>query len=328
MHSIKADNVNEALYAGAMLFQHRGAVEVRSRGMLTLEWPEPVATSYRYPMERVLFHPLRDANPFFHFFEGLWMLAGRNDVAFLKHFNKAIKQFSDDGVTHHGAYGYRLRKLQGFDQIQRCVDMLKTEPETRRAVLQMWDAKVDLAANSKDIPCNDLIFLKVRNGSLNMTVCCRSNDMVWGAYGANAVHFSMIQEYIAGKIGVEVGEYTQVSDSFHVYLEGGPSEAWNKIKNCKDLITGDLYGTDQVSAFPMMSGDVDWDRDLHKMFDLFDSSDFTQAGFVEHYCSPFFKAVVAPMFHAWNTRLPEDVKKISASDWRVAVEQWISRRKK
>lgn len=329
MLSIHADNVNEALYEGAMLFKNgTAAMEVRSRGLLTLEWPGPVATTYKYPNERVLFHAERDANPFFHFFEGLWMLAGRNDVEFLKFFNKAIKQFSDDGITHHGAYGYRLRKQQGFDQIQRCIDLLKTENETRRAVLQMWDAKLDLAANSKDIPCNDLIFLKIRNNQLNMTVCCRSNDMVWGAYGANAVHFSMIQEYIADKVGVELGSYTQMSDSFHVYLEGMAGEAWNRIKDAGDLLAGDMYGQDRVKPFPMFANDPDWDRDLYHFFDLFDHWDSARCAVIEEFCSPFFRAVVAPMMQAWQTRRLSDVLKIAATDWRLAAEMWIQRRMK
>ena len=32
------------------------------------------------PTKELLFDPDRDANPFFHFMEGLWMLAGFNDL--------------------------------------------------------------------------------------------------------------------------------------------------------------------------------------------------------------------------------------------------------
>jgi hypothetical protein len=41
----------------------------------------PVVTCYSAPTQRVLFSPMRDANPFFHLMEALWMLAGRDDVA-------------------------------------------------------------------------------------------------------------------------------------------------------------------------------------------------------------------------------------------------------
>jgi hypothetical protein len=48
---------------------------------------------------------------------------------------------------------------------------------------------------------------------------CRSNDIIWGCYGANAVHMSMLHEYLAGHIGVPVGVYTQISFDWHTYLE-------------------------------------------------------------------------------------------------------------
>ena len=81
----------------------------------------------------------------------------------------------------------------------------------------IWNPALDLGAQTKDMPCNDLIMLKVRNGALNVTVCNRSNDAIWGCYGANAVQFSMLTMYIAARLGVKVGVYMQVSDSFHVY---------------------------------------------------------------------------------------------------------------
>ena len=47
-----------------------------SRNGPVLEFPEPVLICYNRPVERVLFYPSRDANPFFHLMEGLWMLVG------------------------------------------------------------------------------------------------------------------------------------------------------------------------------------------------------------------------------------------------------------
>src|SRR5258708_35739439 len=60
---------------------------------------EPVLISYTHPKERVLFNPVRDANPFFHLYESLWMLAGRNDLKSLAYYCSRMKEFSDDGKT-------------------------------------------------------------------------------------------------------------------------------------------------------------------------------------------------------------------------------------
>jgi hypothetical protein len=64
---------------------------------------EPVMLHYERPTERVLFNKARDANPFFHLYEALWMLAGRNDVAPLAYYVKDMARFSDDGKTFNGA---------------------------------------------------------------------------------------------------------------------------------------------------------------------------------------------------------------------------------
>ena len=50
--------------------------------------------------------------------------------------------------------------------------MLKHNPYERRAVLQMWDPKDDLARacnqeiERKDVPCNTNIYFKIRDGKL------------------------------------------------------------------------------------------------------------------------------------------------------------------
>ena len=63
----------------------------------------------------------------------------------------------------------------------------------------MWDAKQDLSHRneSKDLPCNTHVYFSIREGFLDMTVCNRSNDLIWGCCGANAVHMSFLQEYVA-----------------------------------------------------------------------------------------------------------------------------------
>ena len=90
----------------------------------------------------------------------------------------------------------------------------------------MWNPWGDLDSSSIDIPCNTNIYFKIREGELQMTVCNRSNDMIWGAYGANAVHMAVLQEYVAAQLDVPMGKYYQISDSFHVY----ENEQWEKIR--------------------------------------------------------------------------------------------------
>ena len=107
---ITTNDVNDALCHGITYLLREG-VEEPSRNGPVLVAPGPVITEYTTPRSRVLYSPTRDANPFFHFMESLWILAGSNDVAFVEYFAKNMRAYSDDGVTSWGAYGWRWRSF-------------------------------------------------------------------------------------------------------------------------------------------------------------------------------------------------------------------------
>src|SRR6266699_4467253 len=226
MKIISARNVHEAFPLGLRLLRSPEMFRRESRNGPVIVAPYPVTTVYERPIERVLFWPLRDCNPFFHIYEALWMLAGRNDVAGPSRYAKNMANYSDDSETFHGAYGYRWRHhpdfsvTGAFDQLSPIANTLKQNPDDRRSVLQMWNAYQDLGKLGKDLPCNlTATFQRDAEGKLDLTVFCRSNDIIWGAYGANAVHFSMLLEYMALWIGCPIGNYYQVSVNWHAYTE-------------------------------------------------------------------------------------------------------------
>lgn len=224
MFQITAYSPDDALRQGLALLGICGQRE-DSRNGPVLVAPQPVATTYPAPRNRVSLSPLRDANPFFHLFEALWMLAGRNDLEFLQKFVARFSEFSDDGATLNGAYGYRWRYHFGNDQLYNAISELKANPNSRRVVIAMWDGAKDLTAGmngpnqSRDVPCNTHVYVRVNGPVLDLMVMCRSNDIVWGAYGANVVHFTMLQEYLACALGKAVGTFTQVSWNYHAYIE-------------------------------------------------------------------------------------------------------------
>lgn len=253
MHVIVVRNVNHALPLGFDYLLNNGARE-ESRVGPVLVAPGPVTTVYVRPTERVLFSAVRDANPFFHLAESIWMLLGRADAGFLDHFVRDFgSRFAEEDGLIHGAYGRRWRNhfmdiaaaeasnlevgqmYPAMDQVAMIISELRDNPGSRQAVLAMWDPEVDLGAVVRDKPCNTHVYFRVRgergnidhgNGNvgdfdnrvLDMTVCCRSNDIIMGAYGANAVHFSLLQEYVASMVGVGVGTYRQVSNNYHMYV--------------------------------------------------------------------------------------------------------------
>lgn len=317
MHLISARNVNSALESAAWWLHVAGTRE-QSRNGEVIVAPGPVMTIYREPQERVLFHVARDANPFFHLMEALWMLAGRDDLAWPLQFNSRFSEFSDDGKTIHGAYGRRWRSYFGREQLYAITTELREHPESRRAVLTMWDPGADLSSTSRDIPCNTHAYFDLRGGVLNMTVCCRSNDILWGAYGANVVHFSILQEYLAYDLRAPIGAYRQFSNNLHLYTAIAPLEDFK-------LGERDLYTEGIVRPSPLIQENSSvWDKEL--LWFLEDPLGDTA------YREPFFGGVAAPMYAAWHDRKTKRgsgrsaAEAITASDWRQACLEWIDRR--
>ncbi len=153
--------------------------------------------------------------------EVIWIMAGRNDSAFLNYYNAGLPKYCGNGPTYHGAYGYRLRKRFNMDQLARAYEALAKNPESRQIVLQIWDGVADLPTadgkpSSEDVPCNIVAMLKVRDKSLEWTQIMRSNDVFRGL-PYNFVQFTTMQEILAGWLGLNLGTYNQVSDSLHVY---------------------------------------------------------------------------------------------------------------
>ena len=333
MKVINARNVNDAFLLGLDLFQDpRNFREQKSRNGITFEALEPVTTVYERPWERVMLIKLRDANPFFHFIEGLWMLAGRKDLKPLTYYVKSMEDFSDDGETLWGAYGWRWKDYFEKDQLQIIIQQLKDNPEDRRCVLQMWDVKEDLNRDGKDVPCNTNIYFKIRDKKLQMTVCNRSNDMLWGAYGANAVHMSMLQEYIAECVGVGIGTYRQVSDSFHIYhnevwerVKGLEIDPWtySEIKNPYDTLENPVHTT-----FIVEPEVFDWELD--RFFSILPSDIHS---YDDGWVNPAFKDIAIPMVKSFQAHKKRDylkayreVMKILPNDWMTACFDWIKKR--
>lgn len=335
MEVISVANAHQALLEAGHRILDKG-VKSDSRNGGVIVAPGPWTTVYREPEQRVIFWVERDANPFFHLAECVWMYAGRNDVAWISEFSSNIAQFSDDGKTFNGAYGERWRGRFGFDQLTAIVDNLIKRPNCRRQVLTMWSAD-DLCdqATTKDVPCNTQAFFQINpHGFLDMMVVNRSNDMVWGTYGANAVHFSFLLEVLAARIGVPSGIYTHVSMNTHVY-----ERHWSLLEKLRtyapDVMSGmrlcdtDPYAKGFVGAYPVVKDARTFDQDCRLALE----------GATRGYSNPWFPDVFLPMVEAWrifkrnadkNKRADLALQRLEgcrATDWALAGREWLERRK-
>lgn len=188
--------------------------------------------------------------------ETMWILAGRNDVEWLSYYLPRAAEFSDDGETWRGGYGPRIRRYGDpmlperlhLDQLAAVVRELRENPTSRRAVIGIWDASMDARRENegpwKDVPCNDIISFQSRLGELHAHVFVRSNDLMWGWSGINAFEWSVLQEVIAGILGIEVGTLTFSISSLHAY-----DRHWEKLRKIGAAYPAPEEHFDPLDAF-------------------------------------------------------------------------------
>jgi thymidylate synthase len=137
--------------------------------------------------------------------ELLWYLSGVNDLSFIKYYLSTYDKFSDDGKTVWGAYGPRLFNMRGVNQIDQVRDRLRLHRDTRKAVIQLFDAG-DIIEEHKDVPCICTLQFMIRGDHLFMFTSMRSNDAFLGL-PHDIFSFTMLQEILARDLSVGLGSY-------------------------------------------------------------------------------------------------------------------------
>lgn len=299
------------------------------------------------PWERVSTCPIRDANPFFHLIEAMAMLAGLNDAPFMAHFAKNMLSFSDDGEHYNAFYGTRILH-RWFDQLSAAIEELEINPETRQCVVQIWDPN-DLTRKTKDKACNLMLLFSVVNGKLEMTSFNRSNDAVWGIIsGANIVHLSYFQEYVACALGLPMGPWSHVSNNVHVYMDNPKTALLLEHRELYDVYDAqDLeYGKEVRPLFTRMGGTANhlgfravlyvllrWMQSVTKSLEPFSKLTLNQSVQEAVQDFPFLMEVVVPVFNSWQAHKAGQKEEalgyagcIRSADWRAACNHWLQRR--
>lgn len=170
------------------------------------------------PRQRVSFAPSRRVNIVFNFAEALWYLAGRDDLDFIEYYASTMRSYSMDGRCLTGtAYGPKIfggtRRHRQYDTI---VDLLTSDPDSKRAVIQIFDADELRVADNIDVSCTLGLQFFLREGRLHAVAYMRANDACRGMV-SDVFSFTMIQEFLASQLGAELGTYTHMAGSLHIY---------------------------------------------------------------------------------------------------------------
>lgn len=145
--------------------------------------------------------------------EGLQLIAG---VSYPDLMVRVAKKFADfinpDTKKFDGAYGVRAAP-----QLEHVVDRLQKDPDTRQAILVIYAPEdTHSRPSSLDYPCTLTLHFLIRDGKLCLHTCMRSND-IWLGLPYDIFQFTMLQLSVANILGIEVGDYTHVANSLHLY---------------------------------------------------------------------------------------------------------------
>lgn len=158
---------------------------------------------------------VRGISPSYLCGELLWYFSGMNSTEFISRFSKFWEKISDDGSTANSAYGYLMQKAFGFDQVETVIKLLKHDPNSRRAVINLNTPHPGVMI-TKDEPCTIALQFRIRKGNLDCTAMMRSND-IWFGTPYDVAFFTELQKYIAQRLGVGYGWYTHFATSLHMY---------------------------------------------------------------------------------------------------------------
>lgn len=215
------DDVWEAWYDKITEMAKNGGTESSRDGDVVGEIINAV-TVIEDPTRCILQSPIRKLPMRYCIGELLWYLSGNNHLSAIQLYTKAWDRMSDDGETVNSNYGHKIQhavdEVDGklFDQMKMVEHLLSVDPNSRQAVIHIKQARDVFVNPTKDLNCTVCLQFFIRDGKLYMTTYMRSNDL-WMGFPNDVFQFTCMQVYLAMKLGLNLGTYTHIAGSLHLY---------------------------------------------------------------------------------------------------------------
>jgi thymidylate synthase len=172
------------------------------------------------PLERICYLAERKTNIVFNFAEALWYLSGSHDLEYIDYYAPHFKNYVNHQKELIGsAYGPKIFHygIQKIDQWQRAFQILNEEDSSsKRAFVQIFDPSENLSLSNPDVSCTIGLHFLLRNNKLYLTSFMRANDAYRGIV-SDIFSFTFLQEIMARQLNVELGSYSQMTSSMHIY---------------------------------------------------------------------------------------------------------------
>ena len=185
---------------------------------------------------------------------------------------------ADDGKVFHAPYGFRLRHwgvrsedkfceenlhaAQGYDQVADAVKIFDNNPNTRQVVLSIWNPDLDLGTKTKDIPCNDILMLKIRNGKLTGAVMMMVSVLLFlnGSMSLMICIGMTICAFMLYSSLEQAGSYSALLRTIDICID--------KAQKILDLNTMDIDGKDIIPQnYDIDVNNIEFSYDKRKIID-------------------------------------------------------------
>jgi len=162
--------------------------------------------------------------------ELLWYLSGDTHIRNLRKHTKIWDAWTSKEKNWEVGkmYGYQwvkwdkyngniqngLKQHSHVNQIQNVIDLIKTNPNSRRMVVSAWNPSVldEIALPS----CHAFFIFNVTQGKLNCHLTQRSGDIALGI-PFNMACYATLTQMIAQETNLELGEFSHYINDAHIY---------------------------------------------------------------------------------------------------------------
>jgi thymidylate synthase len=153
-------------------------------------------------------------------YELLWFLRGDTNIRFLTDHDVTIwNEWADEKGDLGRVYGaqwrdWRTADGKPVDQIAQVVEMVRTNPDSRRLIVSAWNPG-ELGEMALP-PCHALFQFYVLEGQLSCQLYQRSADLFLGV-PFNIASYALLTQMMAAVCKLEPGDFVHTFGDLHIY---------------------------------------------------------------------------------------------------------------
>jgi thymidylate synthase len=178
-------------------------------------------------------------------YELLWFLKGDTNVKYLQENGVKIwnEWAGEDGelgpVYGHQWRSWSTRDGREIDQISQLIEMIKTNPSSRRLIVSAWN--VGDLDKMKLPPCHLLFQFYVNDNKLSCQLYQRSADVFLGV-PFNIASYALLTLMVAQVTGLQPGDFVHTFGDAHIYN--------NHLEQVRLQLTREPYPLPQMKINP------------------------------------------------------------------------------